>query len=356
MLPESGTPGIRSFILVFVIALTVTAASIPWLRRTAIAIGFVDAPDRHKVHKAPVPLMGGVAIVAGAILATLLVLRGRIPPQIMGAVLAGALVSMIGLIDDRLKVSPGIRLLVQFVAFLILIAFGLRIRLPIPDALNYVLTFLWLVGITNAINLMDNMDGLSAGVAGVAAAFMTLMGAMNGQYLVSSLAAAILGACIGFLRYNFTPARIFMGDAGAYFLGFWLAVLGIQLRFPQNVNFVTWMVPVMILGLPILDTSLVVISRLRRGIHPFRGGKDHLSHRLVARGFSQREAVLILYLAAGIFGMVGLFITQATVGEGYFIGGLVTLICLYAIWRLESPLLADDEMHDSEIVEKEITQ
>ena len=356
MLPESGTPGIRSFILVFMIALTVTAVSIPWLRRKAIAIGFVDTPDRHKVHEAPVPLMGGIAIVAGAILATLLVLRGQIPPHIVGAVLAGTLVAMIGLIDDRLKVSPRIRLLVQFVAFLILIGFGVRIRLPIPDAVNHALTFLWLVGITNAVNLMDNMDGLSAGVAGVAAAFMTLMGAMNGQYLVSSLAAAILGACIGFLRYNFTPARIFMGDAGAYFLGFWLAVLGIQLRFPQNVNFVTWMVPVMILGLPILDTSLVVISRLRRGVHPFTGGKDHLSHRLVAGGFSQREAVLILYLAAGIFGMVGLFITQATVSEGYFIGGLVALICLYVIWRLERPLRPEEKVREAEPIEKEITQ
>lgn len=344
MLAESGTPGIRSFIVVFIVALTVTAISIPWLRRRAIAMGFVDAPDRNKVHDAPVPLMGGVAIVAGAILATLLILRGRIPPQVMGAVLAGALVAMIGLIDDRLQVSPRLRLVVQFLAFLILIGFGVQVRLPVPVVLNYALTFLWLVGITNAVNLMDNMDGLSAGVAGVAAAFMTLIGAMNEQYLVSSLAAAILGACLGFLRYNFKPAQIFMGDAGAYFLGFWLAVLGIQLRFPQNVNFVTWMVPVMILGLPILDTSLVVISRLRRGVHPFTGGKDHLSHRLVARGFSQREAVLILYLVAGMFGMVGLFITQATVGEGYFIGGVVAIICIYVIWRLERPLVPDGEL------------
>lgn len=325
----------RSFIVIFVVALAVTVVSTPWVRRLALGTGFVDAPGKRKVHRAPMPLLGGLAIFFGAIIATLIVFRGELPSQILGAVLAGALVALIGLVDDRRQVPPWLRLLVQFLAFLILALFGVRVRLPLPLAANYALTFLWLAGITNAINLMDNMDGLSAGVAGVAAAFMTLIGALNEQYLVSALAAAILGACLGFLRYNFKPAQIFMGDAGAYFLGFWLAVLGIQLRFPENVNFVTWMVPVMVLGLPILDTTLVVFSRVRRGVHPFTGGKDHLSHRLVRLGMSQREAVLSLYLIAGAFGMVATFITQATLLEGYFIGAVVLLLVLYAIWRLE---------------------
>jgi UDP-GlcNAc:undecaprenyl-phosphate GlcNAc-1-phosphate transferase len=159
------------------------------------------------------------------------------------------------------------------------------------------------------------------------------MGLQNGQFLVSSLAAAVLGACLGFLRYNFKPAQIFMGDVGALFLGFLLAVLGLQLRFPDNSNFVTWMVPVMILGLPIFDTTLVVVSRLRRGISPGTAGKDHTSHRLVALGFSQREAVLILYLFAGMFGLAALFITEATVLEGYVLGTAVALVALYAIWQ-----------------------
>lgn len=325
----------RIFILIFAIALAVTIVSTPWFRRLAIDTGFVDAPGRRKVHAAPMPLLGGLAIFAGAIVATLLVFGRELSPQVLGALLAGILVASIGLVDDRRQVPPWVRLLVQFAAFLILALFGVRVRLPLPEALNYGLTFLWLVGITNSINLMDNMDGLSAGVAGVAAAFITLIGALNNQYLVSGLAAAILGACLGFLRYNFKPAQIFMGDAGAYFLGFWLAVLGIQLRFPANVNFVTWMVPVMVLGLPIFDTTLVVVSRLRRGVHPFTGGRDHISHRLVKLGMTQREAVLSLYLIGGAFGMVAIFITQATVLEGYFIGAIVVAVCLYAIWRLE---------------------
>jgi UDP-GlcNAc:undecaprenyl-phosphate GlcNAc-1-phosphate transferase len=324
----------RPFIIVFVIALSVTAFSTPWIRRIALGAGFVDAPNERKVHTAPMPLLGGVGIFAGAVLAVVLAYEGRVPRSIAGALIAGTLVAAVGVLDDRRGLSPAVRLLVQGVAVAVLVYFGVRVRLPIPELLNYALTFFWFLGITNAINLLDNMDGLSAGVSAVAAAFMTLLGAFNGQYLVSALAAAVLGACIGFLRYNFKPARIFMGDAGAYFLGFWLAVLGIQLRFPQNVSFVTWMVPVLVLGLPIFDTALVTISRLRRGVHPFTGGQDHLSHRLVQRGFSQREAVLLLYLIAGAFGMVALFVTEADVAEGYFVGAMVALLCAAAIWRL----------------------
>ena len=126
-----------------------------------------------------------------------------------------------------------------------------------------------------------------------------------------------------------------MGDVGALFLGFLLAILGLELRFPDNANIVTWMVPVMILGLPIFDMTLVVFSRLRRGLSPNTPGKDHTSHRLVELGFTQREAVLILYLICGAFGMVGVFLTQATVLEGYLIGGVIALLGLYAIWWLE---------------------
>jgi UDP-GlcNAc:undecaprenyl-phosphate GlcNAc-1-phosphate transferase len=214
--------------------------------------------------------------------------------------------------------------------------FGIQVRLQLPEVLNLLITFFWLAGISNAINFLDNMDGLSAGVSGVAASFILLLAIFNGQYLVASLAAAIFGACLGFLRYNFHPAKIFMGDAGALFLGFLLAVLGLQLRFPDNVNAVTWMVPVFILGLPIFDTSLVVVSRLRRRVNPFTtAGKDHVSHRLVELGFSQREAVLILYLFTGAFGMIGLFVANADILEAYFVGLTVAFLGMAAIWRLE---------------------
>jgi UDP-GlcNAc:undecaprenyl-phosphate GlcNAc-1-phosphate transferase len=180
------------------------------------------------------------------------------------------------------------------------------------------------------------MDGLSAGLSAVSAAFVLLLGSQGGQYLVSILAAAVLGACLGFLRYNFKPAQIFMGDVGALFLGFLLAVMTLQLRFPGNISTITWMVPIFIMGVPIFDMSLVVFSRTRRGLNPMTTpGKDHISHRLVDLGFSQREAVLILYLISGILGMIGLFIAQANTIEAYTVALATALFAAYAILWLE---------------------
>jgi len=159
---------------------------------------------------------------------------------------------------------------------------------------------------------------------------------MNDQYLVGALAAALLGGCLGFLLYNFNPASIFMGDSGSLFIGFILASVGIKLRFPYNTPIVTWMVPVMVLGLPIFDTTLVVISRLRRGLNPLTNpGKDHLSHRLVAMGLTQREAVLTIYLISGALGVLAIFIMQASFIEAYVLAGVVGILALWGLWRLE---------------------
>jgi UDP-GlcNAc:undecaprenyl-phosphate GlcNAc-1-phosphate transferase len=160
---------------------------------------------------------------------------------------------------------------------------------------------------------------------------------MNGQYLVSALAAAVMGACLGFLRYNLPLPRatIFMGDAGALFLGFILANLGIKMRFPDNVNYVTWMVPVLVLGVPLFDAMLVFISRYRRGVSPMQGGVDHFSHRLSRLGFGPLGATLALDLVGGALGMTAVFVMQANVFEGYLLGGLVFVCACYVLWRLE---------------------
>jgi len=224
----------------------------------------------------------------------------------------------------------------QPLAALILIASGVRVSFLHHPLLNALVTVFWVVGITSALNLLDNMDGLSAGVATVAAAFFLLLAAMNGQYLVGSLAAALLGACLGFLFYNFNPASIFMGDSGSLFIGFILAAVGIKLRFPGRMDVVTWMIPVVILGVPIFDTTLVVVSRLRRGLNPItHPGKDHLSHRLVAMGWTQREAVMAIYLICGGLGLVALFLTQASVVEGYAVAAALALLGLFGLWKLE---------------------
>ncbi len=324
-----------TFLIIFLMALAVTAASIPWVRRFALRVGFVDAPASRKLHKDPVPLLGGVAIFAGAILAVFLFADG-IPASVVGVMLSMSLMVFIGVVDDWRGLPAWVKLAGQVVGTAVLIYFGIYVRLPIPDAINYAITLLWVVGMSNAINFLDNMDGLSAGVCGVACSFILLLGMQNGQFLVSALAAATFGACLGFLRYNFKPATIFMGDAGSLFLGYVLALLCLQLRFPQNVTFVTWMIPVFILGVPIFDMTLVVLSRLRRGVSPNTPGKDHLSHRLVEFGFSQREAVLILYLLAGVSGMVALYLTEASLLEGYFVLVTAVIIGLAAIWQLDN--------------------
>jgi UDP-GlcNAc:undecaprenyl-phosphate GlcNAc-1-phosphate transferase len=324
----------RIFVAIFLIALMLTLVGTPWVRRLALAFGFVDAPAQRKMHSTPMPLMGGVAIFGGAIIA-ILIFSPQLPRSVVGVILALSIVALVGLVDDKRGLPAWAKLAGQFIAFVALALYDIRVFLPTPDIIDYALTYLWLAGISNGINFLDNMDGLSAGVSGVAASFILLLGLQNDQFLVSALAAAILGACLGFLRFNFKPAQIFMGDAGALFLGFMLALLGLQLRFPANSNFVTWMIPIFILGVPIFDTSLVIISRLRRGVSPNTPGKDHTSHRLVGLGFSQREAVLILYLLGGAFGMLAIYLTQAMVAEGYVIGGLVACLGLWGIFKLD---------------------
>jgi UDP-GlcNAc:undecaprenyl-phosphate GlcNAc-1-phosphate transferase len=281
------------------------------------------------------PLMGGVAIVAGFIVA-LLFFYGSLPRTVTAVLLASCIIAVIGLLDDRYDLPAGIKFAAEFGVVALLLAFDIGVKLPIPMVLNYLITFVWIVGITNAINFLDNMDGLSAGLSAVSAAFILLLGSEGGQFLVSTLAAAVLGACLGFLRYNFKPAKIFMGDVGALFLGFLLAVTSLQLRFSDNLSTITWMVPVFVMGVPIFDMSLVVFSRSRRGLNPMTTpGKDHTSHRLVELGFSQREAVLILYLIAGVLGMIGLFVAQANVVEAYTVGTITAMLAIYAIWWLE---------------------
>ena len=324
-----------AFIAAFFIALALTLAGLPWVRRAALALDLVDAPAQRKIHRTPMPLLGGAAIFLGAIAAVLIIYRGEPEPTVIGVLLATTVVALTGLIDDYRPLPAWVKLAGQFIGFLILVRFGIRVRLPLPEPFDYAITLLWLLGITNAINFLDNMDGLSAGIAAVTTSFILLLALTNEQFLVSALAAALLGACLGFLRYNFPPARIFMGDVGSLFLGFLLAVMGIQLRFPENSNFVTWMVPVFLLGLPIFDMTLVVVSRLRRGLSPNTAGRDHTSHRLVRLGFSPREAVLILYLFSGILGMMALYITQASVIEGYLVGGIAAVLALVALVWLE---------------------
>jgi UDP-GlcNAc:undecaprenyl-phosphate/decaprenyl-phosphate GlcNAc-1-phosphate transferase len=325
-----------SYFLILVSALLLAMGVTPVVRITAQRLGVVDQPSKRKQHLVPTPLLGGVAIYLAFIVALVLLGNRFYINQVAGIFLGATMVSFLGLWDDRRGLRPGIKLIGQFLAASVLILSDVRVSFLPWEWLNIALTLLWVIGITNAFNLLDNMDGLSGGVACIAAVFFMLFAAISHQYLVGALAAALVGACAGFLFYNFNPASIFMGDTGSLFLGFVLAAAGIKLRFPDHSAFVTWMVPVVVLGLPIFDTGLVIISRLRRGLNPLTTpGKDHFSQRLARLTGSPREAVLICYLLAGCCGVVATFITQASVFEGYLAGGMLALVGAYGIWRME---------------------
>ena len=323
------------FFLIFVAALLFSVLGTPLARRLALATGIVDLPSHRKVHHEPTPLLGGAAIY-GAFVVALLLFGGRAEiRQMISIVLGATSISFVGVIDDARGVRPSLKMLAQLGAAAIVVVSGLQVQIFPWAALNIAISLLWIVAITNALNLLDNMDGLSGGIAAIAAAHFLLLAALNGQYLVGVLSAALLGACIGFLRYNFNPASIFMGDTGALFIGFILAAVAIKLRF-ENTFVVTWMVPPVVLLVPLFDTALVIVSRLRRGANPFTTpGKDHLSHRLVGFGFTRREAVLICWLIASSAGMLAVFLTQAPVGGAYFLAAVLSLGGIYSIWRLE---------------------
>ena len=325
------------YMLIFGSALLFALGATPLARRVASHLGVMAQPSTRKIHTRPIPLLGGAAIYLAFVAALLLFGERYRISQAVGILFAATLVSFFGLWDDRKALRPLVKLAGQLVAALILIASGIRVSFLHHHLLNVLMTIFWVVGITNGMNLLDNMDGLAGGVGVIASAFFLLLAAMNGQYLVGGLSAALLGACLGFLIYNFNPASIFMGDEGSLFLGFVLAAVGIKLRFPGRPSVVTWMVPVLVLGLPIFDTTLVVVSRLRRGLNPMtHPGKDHFSHRLVSLGLTQREAVMALYLVSGALGVLAIFITQATVVEAYTVAGLVAVVGLVAIWKLET--------------------
>ncbi len=326
-----------SYILIFFAALLFAVSGTPLARLLALRAGVIDQPAARKIHSAPIPLLGGVAIYS-AVCFALLAFSDRFYVAQLASILLGATwVSFFGLWDDRVGLNAYVKLLAQIGAAVILILSGVMVQIhELPLFVNYGLTILWVVGITNAMNLIDNMDGLSGGIGAVAAVFFLLLAALSGQYLVGVMAAALLGGCIGFLRYNFNPARIFMGDTGSLFLGFFLAALGIKMEFPANVAWVTWMIPPLVLIVPILDTTLVFASRLKRGKNPLTTpGKDHISHRLVASGWTRREAVLLLYLAGCIGGALAIFVSAADPYAAYTLLAVAAGACLWLIYRLE---------------------
>lgn len=332
-------------LVAFAIALIASLSLTVPVRRLALRYGMVDLPGPRKVHVKPIPLLGGIAIYLGFIFAILLT-RHAIPQQQVIGILAGAtLVAAVGVLDDGGLLHHQVKLFIGMpIAALFLVVAGIRAQffsqlLPgiVGTVLDVCFTVFWVVGITASFSILDHMDGLCAGIAAVAAGFFTISASLNGQTMVRSLGAATLGAALGFLGWNFNPAKIFMGDGGAMLLGFLMATLGLKIR-PDSMNFpANWLVPVFILGVPIFDTTLVSISRARRGLLPFTSpGKDHTAHRLSNLGLGHRGAVLALYCLAALSGIVALVLPSVSAGTAYGLAAALAILASLGVFFLEA--------------------
>lgn len=298
-----------AYALAFLVPLLATALLTPVARRIAHRFEMVDHPKSGRHNSRTTPYLGGIAVAAGiAIVAPFSTFASRELPTL----LAGAAALMLtGLIDDKRGLGPLPKLLVEVAAACALWVAGVRAGLFGVEILDLGLTILWVVAITNAVNLLDNMDGLAAGVSAIASLTYFVIAASNGDYLVGSFALALAGASLGFLKYNFPPARIFLGDAGSLMLGFLLAALALKLDLMGASGVVRTAVPVLILGVPVFDTVLVIISRKRAGIPVSRGGTDHSSHRLTVIGFTARGVALATYATQLLTCLMALFIVEA---------------------------------------------
>ena len=307
------------------------------VRALALRVGMVDLPGPRKVHLRPIPLLGGLAMYGAVMTAVLFVFDGPARAQIEGILAGASLVAAVGILDDRGWLHHQVKLFIGMpLAAAILLITGIHAQVfsvLLGGRTGYVLdtlvTVVWVVGITASFSILDHMDGLCAGIAAVASVSFAIIAYLNGQTLVAMLAAAVLGAATGFLRWNFKPAKIFMGDGGAMFLGFLMATLALKLRLEHAAPLASWLVPVLILGVTIFDTTLVTISRARRGLLPFATpGKDHAAHRLSNLGLGHRGSVLSLYLLGAFSGATAVLVSYLP-ALGAAIVGVITLALIF---------------------------
>jgi len=306
------------YLLIAAVGALVTFLVTPLVRRFAISRGMVDTPGGRKVHSTPIPRLGGVAIFLGVMAAVAaqaageyfagwggtLVDGGTARVRILGVLVAMAVVFLVGLIDDIVSLSPGVKLLGQVVAAAIAVASGLRIAyignpfgggLVSLGLLAAPITLVYIVAFTNVINLIDGLDGLAAGVTGIAAVSLLLLAAQGNRLDAAVLAAAVIGTCAAFLRYNFHPASIFMGDSGALFLGFTLSAISLM-GVMKSTATIALAVPLLIVGVPIFDTASAIVRRILHSRPIQEADSGHIHHRLLGRGFNQTQTVLIIYV------------------------------------------------------------
>lgn len=332
--------GLFPLILVASVAALLTS---PLASGIASRLGLMDVPGSapHKTHSSATPLVGG-PVLAFSVAITYLILAPPVDPLISGILFAGALTLGWGLIDDRLGMPPAVKVIGQLFVAALLIKYGIQVRITQIPALDIGLTLLWVVGLMNAFNFVDSMDGLAVGLGIVAAGFFMLVTLDAEQPALAKLSAAFLGAAIGVFFLNAFPARLFLGDSGAQLLGFTLAAIGIAYvpagaGLPQGVS---WFVPILVLGVPIFDSTLVVVSRLRRRTRVYQAQHDHTYHRLVLLGMHPSRSVLSMHIAAVLLGLIAFVALDLTVLQANLVFGACVLLGAIGLLFLERSFLS----------------
>ena len=335
------------YILAFLIAMAVALIITPSVIKLALKTGAVDLPNERKVHKVPIPRIGGLGIYIAFMVALIFSisvsnLDGVSLHEIAGLTLGGTLIVALGLIDDYKNLPAKVKLMGQiFAAAVLVLGFDVRIDFITDPMGDYIYlewiaipaTIFWLVGLTNTINLIDGLDGLAAGVAAIASITILLVAMKQNFFLVTILTAALAGAAAGFLFYNSHPAKIFMGDTGSMFLGFMLAGTSV-IGTVKSTATIALIVPILALGLPILDTTFAILRRYFGGKPIFQPDKGHLHHRLLKLGFTQRQAVLLMYIISAMLGLSAVALTEVSSQIAILLLLLIAVAIVYGAKKL----------------------
>ena len=305
-----------NFILKVGLALLTAAvlafAVTPLVKKLAQKVGAIDVPtDGRRMHHTPIPRMGGLAIFIAFL--TSVLIFAKIDTEVRGILLGAVIIVILGVLDDIITLHALLKFLVQILAAILVVLQGCRIEhfmgFQLPQWLSYPVSVVWIVAITNAVNFIDGLDGLAAGVCAISAGAMLVVALLVADFTSAVMLAAIVGACTGFIPYNFNPAKIFMGDTGSTFLGFMLSTISIYGLFKMYA-IISFAVPFLVLGLPIFDICFAVIRRVSKGQSPMHADRGHVHHRLIDMGFSQKQAVAIAYMLSAILGMAAVVLTN----------------------------------------------
>ena len=334
----------ESLLMIFVAAMAFSYIFTPFVIKIAHKLGAIDVPkDNRRVHSEPIPRLGGIAIFLGFLISALFFIP--INKEVLGIFLASLIIVSMGVIDDTITLGAKTKLFVQIFCAILVTFFGVKIEFitnPFDSStgmlylgiLSLPITVFWIVGITNTVNLIDGLDGLAAGVSAISAITLALISYLNGEIMPAMLLVALAGGAVGFLPFNFNPAKIFMGDTGSLFLGFTLAVVSIEGAIKSAATLAI-VVPVLALGIPIFDTTFAIIRRANAGKPIMEADKGHLHHRLLDRGLSQKQTVVSLYSMSFILGISAIFIAESPLNTAIMILGFVVILITIGVFRLK---------------------